>query len=1827
MSAITGIEQIIHPSIISNFREGMYPVRCIIWKGGSETEEIVFDRVYPFDTIDNVKQMIAAHYKGRYEFLPKYTFVATKVSEENNEEELYMPVDYNWFPTGSSAGRDVILLPNPRVNISTPSSKFITSDGSFPSMSPKARGRSTLEKIYLQPFNEIPTFYVFPLLYLMRDYIGPRPISEADWNKRFAPYFIDVPVSGPYDATEEDIAFANTVYKYIESRESNIDKVNEMLEYGYPIPVINVTGVKYIRLGLQVPEQGFDGCESLFYRLKVTERRPFIRLIPANGSAVSKVHVKGVLPIPSLDHPELLLQWASENNPIPSQDYCYIKYLHRSAIGSFPNLYGTIRITANGGADIVLQPPKGIRKLEPGYDFTNFASVMEQALKDMPHKVDEFKLNDISLIFSLKTDIRSPKFTKQRLLSRLPYFQAFFQQIKPLPGEQTILSLRYKAVSEYASEDKYFTYITQYATDNLIEGDEMPSDIVDRLQKEFQISEKEAKKYLAKWIEQRGTYTVVSPEEGEFAESYNPGIDIHVYAQHPFYNFHVNRIDSYETFQRIYTLIGLLFQEDDAVFGDSSTNERQAVSYSLLEHAVEEEAEVREGQGYGFEPGEVTDVTRTGETARSAVGEDAGIEPASDEMNGMEGLDEEMMAMLMAESEIMESMATNPVKPPSELPTMKKEEKEPVKKALASIREEPAAAAAAPPLPPKPVAPAKKEDLMVNPHYWFINKLKEIDPRLFSKSLDGKDKSGDNGYSRICQASDDRQPAIMTQAQYDRMLEEYEDDIAQNKVIFMLYPLEGKTNPPRPHPGAEVFNILKFGTDPTNQSYYICSEYYCLYDEIIVRKRDFEATKDREGNPKPANSCPFCKGLLITEKSKPVLGYTVIRRKAKGEAAHTFIGFTSKTTQKDGFKFPCCFKSAKVMRKGDEGFEHIRRYEDEQQKLIAELLADNEETGETAAEDEEDVVSEVATTVMTKATGSTMMRGKMKPIEFTVLFETIRDAYILGPEKHPLEPGKFAIAPPPFERYFAQDSKDIVERVTVQQKVKPVSRGFIRIGTDNSKKESILGIIAPLMYKNTIEEVRERLLEFCSPRVFISANFGNLVNEFFSPTDPEPTVNALKKWASENVQIDLNADNMTALSRIKRAYERYRLFLSDPTQRKDLRHIAPLLAEPGLASENGILLVVMDWNPNDPSQDVNIRCPIYGVSLDRHKKADVAFISRDPNGIFELFVYTINTLPKGGERGINDAIIRWSPTDKLEWPEIIRSRVNEFLNQCQSRYRTLFTSQQGIDQMAMISLSKAIQVAPVYPAGIVRDSYNHAVALTFRMKSGKAVDTPLITLPIVDDGMLVAQLRIHLDWDDYPAAPADAIIKYYSETLTDVLSMYPGYKPKHLVRYRGDPDIIAVQLENGIYIPASNPGMSISELGVSIVEVEELEWSINKALQGKCGSDPQAQKEATMNQINELYQHFRLSVSNWLASEEAGPNARKSIEAVIFNSKLPDYEKRKRLDILLAGTFQTWFLATDEEWEMPNVFLRRDCRLIDSEDSCSGVCKWKEEKCYLHVNPTTRLGSEKEVSTSELFIQRIIDELVRFYNRRKEILQKKVSEIAAISDPIRYGDKNDQYIIPESSPTWLNLLRMDWSGTIPEKPMFYEEMSRTKEEVEPSEGRSEAIPPELENVIGAGTSLRLWIPPNRTIRNGMEETKEDLSYTELDILFDYIGVPREDLGISPNAKTLTRKDYINIIKKTGVPLGEVNLLKEEPTIDFYRPFGEDIDNSLVLVFMPDGRIGLLVENPDNPYLYVSSFPVTLDDAWNMATRIRYVPPGGEQPTKGGNMPLRFSLRG
>ena len=130
------------------------------------------------------------------------------------------------------------------------------------------------------------------------------------------------------------------------------------MEEGIEVPAMKVTGIRQLRLTWKNPVKGFEGCGYMFYRLPVTNKRPYSRLLPAEGDGITKLHVKGVLPIPTLEDPRILEVWGKETSPTPSIDFCSLKYIHRPSIGITQPIYGTIRIFNDGTLDLLLQPPQ-----------------------------------------------------------------------------------------------------------------------------------------------------------------------------------------------------------------------------------------------------------------------------------------------------------------------------------------------------------------------------------------------------------------------------------------------------------------------------------------------------------------------------------------------------------------------------------------------------------------------------------------------------------------------------------------------------------------------------------------------------------------------------------------------------------------------------------------------------------------------------------------------------------------------------------------------------------------------------------------------------------------------------------------------------------------------------------------------------------------------------------------------------------------------------------------------------------------------------------------------------------------------------------------------------------------------------------------------------------------------------------------------------------------------------------------------------------------------------------------------------------------------------
>jgi len=1793
------IDQLFSPQLLSSFREDLPPVQCMIWKGKDEYVTITLDHIYTFDTIDTIKRMICAKYSSDRSFVPRFTFVGIPQNDDSspNMATTYLPIDYLLFSNESHEPSDAHVLAHPLKAMMEGDERFVASDGSFTAPNYELRGRSTVEDILYRPYDgHPPVLHVYTLRALLNEYKGVTPISQEDWNRRFAAYFFGVKVEGPYQPNEADVEFTKKIQYFLSKRETTLDRLNQFLEDSEQVPSIQVTGVKQLRLIWKKPVHGFEGCASMFYQIPVTDKRPYIRLLPSEGSAITKLHVKGILPIPTLDDPRVLDIWGKEISTSPNVDLCTIKYVHRPSIGIIQPIYGTIKVQNDGTMNLMLQPPKNIRNLDPDLDFRDFRNIVEEVFNGLPQPASDFELREIAVTFSLTTSMKSKRFTKARLLQRLPYFQSFFYEIDPLPNESPLLSLRYKAVSQYASEDKVFTLMTQYATRKELEGEQAePRQVIEMLQDEFEFTFEEAKTRFTEWSKARTTFTLQLPEEGEFMESFNPGIDIHIHAQHPAYHIHVHRIDSQATYLRIYTLLSLLFMEDD----DYYRNGREDRELKEVEEELEHQSMEREQFGK--------------QAAKQEV-------PEEDEENeDDDDLYEDVFASTAASSAFPNKMKQVTASTVYNDPFAGEEPEPQASKAAVAAP----APSKGPKIAPKITKEQEQEQKLVDPTSWFIRKLQTIDKRLFDFKTGPNDP---NGYSRKCAGNEDRQPAVLTKDQYDRMREIYEDD----PIVWIEYPLTGSSEPQESFGSEETITVMRFGSSTDNIRYYFCPRYFCLVDEIMIRAVEFEGTVDREGKRKAANSCPFCHGKLIVNNKKAVLGHTVVRRenKPKSDKYHKYIDFLAKTSHPEKFALPCCFTKQSTLRVSDEQFSHLRSH-----------LQDEsfEEMVEVPQDEVEDLV----------------YRGD-RAVEYSVLLESIHKRYILEFNKPP-EPGIFATAPPAFDAFFSQNSgEQLVKRSPMLLKVRPNAQGFLRLGTENTLNESLLGVIAPLINRNTIADVKERIIEVMIPRVFINAHFGNLVLEFYDPTDKRTmpsTQMELMTWTQQKLGITLTPNNRYALLRIFNAYHQFISFIKDPMRRKDLRHIQPLLAEPGLFTPRGIQLLIMDVHKTGP---VTIKCPTFGVSMDRNRKNDIAFISRSvrdsdtsdtPYTRYELFVHTSNKPAKGGESEVHESIIKWTFASRQYWPDIVRKRVDEYMTQCESRYRTLYTSQQGVHSMAMIPLSKAIESTLYRPDGIIKDSYNHLVGVTFRVRAGGSA--PLVALPVVDDGIVSIShsfsiKNIYLDWDDFKPAPVEEAIGYYQRELEPLFSLYPGYRVKYVVRREAD--IVAIQLENGLYVPVSAPRdesaldalMKASQIGS--VSIKHFEWEVDRELAGmrskqndqnwksftepqtaedRCGSDPEIARTSTYKEWEESYQQFRLMVSNWITSDQAGPTVRKGIEEIIFNSDLPEFERRKRLYIFLSSELLSWFYPDRDNWEKGSIsFLRKDCRLIESPDSCTGSCYWKEDegKCLLHVKETTELSDtpgQRSVSTPELYTKRVIDELVRFPGRRKQLLKKEVSSVISVVEPIRDGD---QYIIPESSPTWTNLLRLDWAKVVPEESRYYEEQSREETENDRKVPEGD-MPPALQAILGKDTPFRLRIPPNA------DASQPFLPFTAI------LGITMGQLGLEENAHRLTKNALIQYVKYTSKPIGMINLTGDIPEgekeVMFARPFTGMFQNVTLLVFLP-GQAGILVEEDGVPTVHISNLPEAIQARWKSAglvqLRMKQAVPI-EQPIEIGKNPV------
>jgi hypothetical protein len=1822
------IQSILEPTSVESFFSDSMPTGTLTVEvydtPGAPAKQILLDNIYPFSTLLDIK--LAIYHKYRRSAFAHPDFVFLGKSKFGTKMDT---VDYNW-----SIASDTFVLNDPIAAASgniPVDSKFVDATGARRDVRRTSAERATFEdKFGLTAPPKLSAYFYSVLEQLVP---GPRPMSELDWNGRLFPYFPTLSISAN-EITPTQTTQAKKLVENFLVRSAFFKKLETVLNSGQPIYPLTLSGIQYILLSYTKPV-AIPGVEVLFYEAPVNQRRPYMRLIPVENTPISKVHMLAN-DEPNLDDPRLLAIWSQEKNPTPERDFLMVKILLKKLSGNTIPFYSTMRILDDGTADITVEPPKPLKKLDPNTDLATLGEGLQNALEPFSHLTDTPKLRKGFFIFGVNLkDVVAEPYTNLNLRKRLPIFAPVFQEIPAIDGIHPMIMLRYKLVGNFNREDRMQTFITQLLTLNPIRNE---SDLVSRINEvvaEFQITLAEAKEQIAKKLEKGGEIIILNSDTKDYSLYNNPGVDIAIYAKHPAYYFHIYRADGVETVRRIITFLSILFsrpivefevtEEDMRIY--SVGDDEQAIRSAEREEVVSEAEEAEEAE-------------EADNNFKSVAEENNFKSVAEEEEKGFEQEQEvpDYFTDLMldeAEKDAAEEPETGVLEEEEDIPPAPTQ----------IVAKAPAQA------PTQAFAQDKKRKGVSE---YFSERLKEADRKLFDFNKTHPELTK---YVTQCASNLMRQPASLSPEQFENMKDEYKEELDNGTIRFYVFPLakDAKKDAYDADPTKmEYYTLMKYGSSPTEQNYYMCCKYFCIRDEMMVREvelrgndlRPSHYVKNANGTVRKTklkpNTCPMCEGEIIVNRRTPGVNETIMERNVKkgtNDGRHLYIRFLKKTNHPDGLYLPCCFLEDQPLRIGDPQFP-----EPSQDAFAARAAADR--IGE---EDDVATGQPQAEEIIQKVTIS---------YEETIL--QARTAYISGSEKAPLDPAlrrfkkvrrdkagvfveegdvgktvensppQIGLLPPQLNEYFQQNPTELVSR-TGNQKLIPNSKGFLRVGVENRQHaDSFLASIAPFFRFNSINDFKDALTDIIQPRLFLGLNFGNLMLEMYDPTwiprilsqtGQAPTRQEIKIWAFTELKISkLTTSNEELVRRAFLSYDKFIWWLQSDKTVKQYRHFAHFFSLPGIMNVGtrkyavsgtsfrefrrpGMVFIVLEIMKNG---ELKVRCPPYPMSNENFLRTDIGFLLKDQHGNWEpIFYYNNNVL---SEDDTNQASFSFSIGQKSTWPAVLEERLKEFRSQCAVSTGGLgiFTSSLGLNSRKVVPLLRVKNILEknedIALVGLLRDSYNHVAALVYQMEIGGNV-----AVPVIEDGIsysssqdipermggderpqltLVLDVKIIFDWDDYRPAPMNQVVKFYKKY---VEPHFPElYTVQRSIKNDSTDMIEAIQLKNGLYIPVGPPEEGQAPYDFPDKKspriIHEMEWTINRKIVVESTASLEelhGTAELSTKEFTESFEHLRITFSNWLNSAQDGGAFRRELQNVIVNRDLPLYEKRKRIEIMIGSTVEAWITDMEDEAPRQMSLLRVDC-LGRKKDECSNTCQWastgdvasEEGKCLIHVRKSKEEG-EQHMSAAHVLMLRLIDELIRFGNRRREIFEQRVSQLAIIDDPIRMGD---QYILPEKSVAWTEMLRMEWSKTKEDAPLYLEEMRRepTEADQKPLDPVSPvtALPKTVETLLGGGDDplvarLRMYPSPTGT-------------FAPFVTLFN---TTAEAVGLAADAVELTDDVLTKLVKKARLPIVQYDIRTDPPLAPMGKQIARDQDIGYA-IFVVGGPRGpaMLVTDTEAPAL-------------------------------------------
>jgi hypothetical protein len=1571
---------------------------------GDAPQQIALPDLYPFMTVADLKRLLWIQQGGNPRWAPERVFLGVRGAAAGS----IRPLEFHW---GSAAP----VLADPLVAANrVPSPLLVDEAGNRRPIGPTMVGGLTIETALAPEIaaagGSLPTVTAIPLAAIAADSIT-APLFGGFFQLYFP--WLTTPaqvLEAAAPSATLAAAYASAV-PYMEDRVGRIAVVQRALaaHVGGTAPMKMTTMVR-LRWILPPPPVKPESLEKVFYSLPANATIPFLRYFPASGGMpLIKLGLKSD-GSPILDDTRILASYIAQAAP-STQNAVILGRVPLASAHAEKGAAFTLHMFDSGVSDITFEVP--IRGT------TYIAAVADDAqrlLRDVLVAIGypsttQAPLRDLHATYKWThpNPRRAAPLTAARIADRVAALTPFLETVPRIPDDTAIATFQWRAVSNYESEQAQFAYITQMVLRGGGEEEGITARVayLTEIAERFGITQSAAESLMERWLERRGE--AVAPTPGPAgaivaASKHAVGASVAIYSAHPEYTLEVQGVDSADELQRLLSVVSVLLGAERSSLAPPAPVVQEAAVAVAVAAAVVEDAAAAAGPA-----------PLVPEEALPEAGEDDAVMADFMEQFGFGGGDVEVGGELDGAPVLN---IAEPPPPPGTGPAA----------ALPDIEAGPAA-----PEECRRVPWAAGDPALVIKEDWYMDKLKRLDKVLFGYPGDktGRVKT----YSKSCQRRDDRQPNIMTEAEYRRVYRCYRD-----RVRFVNLPPGRETDLPRRtdkdfsvdlDTNQPIWSVYGYEnkTRPGEFLYLMCSELWCERDNLPILREEFTAA---------GNHCPYCGGNPIVDFSAPKHGESVIVRLPKDATGklHKYIGTITRNKHPNGYPLPCCDTTPRLLKKymkekaaGRLVLGRDLAVEDEGEEGVAAAVAPPEEA---EVPPELEAVAPMGVTAV-----------EQSRVDYASRLSAMTTQYILGSDKA-LDAGKIGLLPPALDAFFGQNSTRSVESRGIRPTFRDGVTLFVRVGVDTSLHARGLNLFAglsPFLDQQSAVETQKLFLTARAVRAFESANYGTLVQEFaaistmserelqMDAAGGEPA--ALRTFAADN-GYPLTTASRPHVIRLLKAWTAYLQYLADNTKPKQLRHLEHMLAQPGVITPRGLLLVTLEQRASDGV--IEVACPSFGIPPSSvFRDVPVAFVWHDRRDEswepLVLFNNTKNAIRFFGER---------SP-ELSRVPAPLRASLLRWLSEWRSSSKgcgrprppphvwTPDRDTTGLPYLTGIKYSQAV-------TALVRDRSNR-LAGVLMTPAGAPAGTSVF-VPCLDDGALTPDLsRVY----EVAMIPQVALATYLA-AYTTLAAKYPPLAPAQLLFKTGDEtQIVAFRIAAGTTIPVAPGPLDAAAAGDLVRKpIDAFVWE-RDALLLRAPDAPAglraALEESTASveqQLDEAYQHLRLSFSNTLSGNLT---LRAQIQKII-TMQFPLFERRKRMDILLEPLLRQMIAVEQTEDRRALPLLRVDClSLPEGPCGAAPACRWGgESRCLIHA-PTRDAGTDPV----RIFTARLSDELLRYATKRRELFDAAVPEIRTPRGVIRMGSELVMATGPKESAQAV-LARLGFTGEV--AMSFPEEMLR-----------------------------------------------------------------------------------------------------------------------------------------------------------------------------------------